>query len=103
MVRYAGPARADRFKETFNGKIPFKAARVVRVYDPDPVVARQFAETFGAETAETPESFAEDLDGVIVPFPAGGPERDYRAVAPLVERGIPLFLDRIILEQSEVL
>ncbi len=103
MIRYAGQARADRFHETFGGQIPFAEARVVRVFDPDPVAARQFAETFNVTAAQTLDEFADGLDGVIVPFPAGGPARDYAVIAPLVERGIPLFLDRIILEQSDLL
>ncbi|MHB0936390.1 MAG: Gfo/Idh/MocA family oxidoreductase [Armatimonadota bacterium] len=103
MVRYAGQARADRFNETFGGQIPFADARIVKVYDDDATAARQFAETFGAEVAESLDAFAEGLDGVIVPFPSGGERRDYEVTAPLARRGIPLFLDRIILEQSELL
>jgi len=100
MVRYAGAARAERFRETFGGAIPFPDARIVRVFDTDARAAEQFSQTFGVPVARTLEEFAEGLDGVIVPFPSGGPSRDYGAVAPLVELGIPLFLDRIILEQS---
>ena len=103
MVRYAGLARAERFNETFGGRIPFAEARIVSVFDPDETAARQFAETFGAEVARTLDEFAAGLDAVIVPFPSGGPARDYAVTAPLAERGIPLFLDRIILEQSEQL
>ena len=103
MVRYAGQARADRFKESFDGKLPFVDAKIVRVFDPDPAAAKQFSETFSVPVARLLDEFADGLDGVIVPFPSGGPARDYAAVAPLVERGIPLFLDRIILEQSESL
>lgn len=101
MIRYAGQARADRFQETFGGAVPFAEARLVRVYDPDPVAARQCAETFGLDVADNPVSFADGLDGIIVPFPAGGSARDYGAVAAYVEQGIPLYLDRIILEQSD--
>ena len=101
MVRYAGQARADRFRETFGGQIPFPDARIVKVYDDDRLAAAQFADTFGVEVAESLDAFAEGLDGVIVPFPSGGERRDYAATAPLARRGIPLFLDRIILEQSD--
>jgi len=103
MVRYAGEARANRFSETFGGQLPFANARIVKVYDEDRTAAGQFAETFGVEVAETFDEFAEGLDGVIVPFPSGGDRRDYEVTAPLARRGIPLFLDRIILEQSDVL
>lgn len=103
FLRYAGQVRADRFQETFRGKIPFANARIVKVFDPDPKAAAQFTETFGVPAASTLEEFADELDGVIVPFPAGGRARDYAAIAPLVERGIPLFLDRIILEQADEL
>jgi hypothetical protein len=103
MVRYAGEARADRFKETFNGQIPFADARIVKVYDDDRAAAGQFADTFGVEVAESLDEFAAGLDGVIVPFPSGGDRRDYGVTAPLARRGIPLFLDRLILEQSDVL
>jgi len=103
MVRYAGEARADRFKETFGGQVPFANARIVKVYDDDRTAAGQFAETFGVEVAESLDEFADGLDGVIVPFPSGGERRDYEVTAPLARRGIPLFLDRIILEQSDVL
>ena len=101
MTRYAGAARAARDAETFDGRLPFAGARIVRVFDPDPVAAEQFSRTFDVPTAESLDAFAAGLDGVIVPFPAGGEARDYNAASPLVERGIPLFLDRIILEQSE--
>jgi hypothetical protein len=100
MIRHAGQGRADRFLETFNGTIPFPGARIVRVFDPDTVAAQQFSETFNVPVAVTLEDFAEGLDGVIVPFPSGGPARDYAATAPLLRMGIPLSLDRIILEQS---
>lgn len=103
MVRYAGQARADRFRETFDGRLPFPHARIVKVFDPDPVAAGQFADTFNVQVAPTLEAFARGLDGVIVPFPSGGDARDYGVTAPLVEMGIPLSLDRIILEQSEAL
>lgn len=103
MIRHAGQARADRFTETFGGQIPFADARIVKVYDDDRMAARQFAETFGVAVAETLDDFAEGLDGVIVPFPSGGERRDYAVTAPLARRGIPLFLDRVILEQSEAL
>ena len=103
MVRYAGRARAERFPETFGGRVPFGDARIVRVFDPDEVAARQFAQTFDVEVAATLEEFAEGLDAVVVPFPSGGPARDYAATAPLAQRGVPLFLDRIILEQSDQL
>lgn len=100
MIRYAGQARADRFDETFAGRVPFAEAKVVCVFDPDPEAARRFADTFHVEAVSSLEDHADELDGVIVPFPAGGDLRDYRVVAPLVERGVPLFLDRIILEQT---
>ena len=100
MIQYAGQMRADRFNETFGDRIPFADARIVRVFDPDPQAAEQFAATFDVPVARTLEEFSEGLDGVIVPFPSGGHARDYGATAPLAERGIPLFLDRIILEQS---
>lgn len=103
MIRYAGQARADRFVESFNGRLPFADARIVRVLDNDASAAAQFAETFDVEVARNLDHFAEGLDGVIVPFPAGGPARDYAVVRPLVERGLPLFLDRIILEQADAL
>jgi hypothetical protein len=103
MVRYAGAARADRFGETFGGAIPFADAKIVRVFDQDEAAARQFSETFDVPAARTIEEFAEGLDGVIVPFPSGGPARDYEATAMLARRGIPLFLDRIILERSRQL
>jgi len=101
MIRYAGQARADRFDETFGGRIPFPHARIVGVYDADAEAARQFADTFDVPPAATVDDFAEGLDGVIVPFPAGGPARDYGVIEPLLQRGLPLFLDRIILEQSD--
>jgi len=101
MIRYAGQARADRFQETFGGQLPFADARIVKVYDDDRTAARQFADTFGVEAVESPDEFAEGLDGVIVPFPSGGERRDYEVTAPLARRCIPLFLDRIILEQSD--
>jgi hypothetical protein len=100
MIRYAGLARADRFHETFSGRIPFADARIVKVYDPDPLAAEQFADTFNVEIARNPDEFARGLDGVIVPFPSGGHSRDYAVTAPFAERGLPLSLDRIILEQS---
>jgi len=103
MIRYAGQARADRFNETFGGQLPFADARIVKVYDDNRTAARQFAETFGVEVAESLDEFAEGLDGVIVPFPSGGERRDYEVTAPLARKGIPLFLDRIILEQSDLL
>lgn len=103
MVRHAGEARADRFRETFGGAIPLAGARIVKVFDPDPAAAAAFGETFGVPAARSPDEFAEGLDGVIVPFPAGGPARDYGAVAPLARRGLPLFLDRLILEQAGAL
>ncbi len=103
MIRYAGLARAERFRDTFGGRIPFAGARIVRVFDPDEEAACQFAETFGAQVACTLDEFAEGFDAVVVPFPSGGPARDYGATAPLAEKGIPLFLDRIILERSEQL
>ena len=115
MIRYAGEMRADRFNETFGGQIPFPDARIVKVYDDDREAAAQFAATFGVEVAETLDDFAEGLDGVVVPFPSGGHARDYGATAPLAKGwgpgaggtpaipGVPLSLDRIILEQSDVL
>ena len=103
MVRYAGAARADRFRETFGGQVPLADAKIVRVFDADATAADQFSETFNVPAARTLEEFAEGLDGVIVPFPSGGPARDYAVTAPLARRGIPLFLDRIILEQSRQL
>ena len=103
MVRHAGAARADRFAETFGGRLPFDGVRLVCVFDPDPAAAATFSETFGVPSAPSLEAFADGLDGVIVPFPAGGPARDYGAVAPLAERGIALFLDRLILEQHQSL
>ncbi len=103
MVRYAGGARADRFDETFGGAVPFADAEIVRVFDTDAAAAAEFSETFHVPVARTLEEFADGLDGVIVPFPSGGPARDYGVTAPLAEWGIPLFLDRIILEQSEQL
>lgn len=101
MIRDAGEGRADRFNETFSGRIPFPTARIVRVYDEDRDAAARFAETFGAAVAATPDEFADGLDGILVPFPSGGPRRDYAVTAPFARRGIPLFLDRIILEQRE--
>jgi hypothetical protein len=103
LIRYAGQTRADRFHETYGGRIPFATARIVKVFDSDPVAAQQFADTFHVAVARDLDDFAEGLDGAIVPFPSGGPARDYGVTAPLAERGIPLFLDRIILEQSEAL
>ncbi|MAE61258.1 MAG: hypothetical protein CMJ49_07860 [Planctomycetaceae bacterium] len=103
MIEHAGAARADRFDETLGGRVPLAGARLVSVYDDDRAAAEAFGATFDVPVAATLEEFAEGMDGVIVPFPAGGDARDYRAVAPLVERGIPLFLDRIILEQADVL
>lgn len=103
MVRYAGAGRADRFLETFDGRVPFPDARIVKVYDDDLEAAAQFADTFGVAVAETLDDFAEGLDGVIVPFPSGGTRRDYAVTAPLARRGLPLFLDRIILEHREAL
>lgn len=103
MVRHAGAARADRFAETFGGRLPFDGARLVRVFDTDSRAAAAFSETFGVPSAPSLDAFADGLDGVIVPFPAGGPARDYGSVAPLAERGIPLFLDRLILEQHQAL
>ena len=103
MIEYAGQTRADRFQETFGGKIPFADAKIVKVFDPDPVPARQFSETFQVPVAASLDEFGDGLDGVIVPFPSGGHARDYAATAPLAERGIPLLLDRIILEQSDKL
>lgn len=104
MSEYAGAARADRFAETFAGQVPLADARLVKVYDPeDPVAAQQFAATFGVPVAGSLAEFADGLDAVVVPFPSGGPRRDYAVTAPLAERGLPLFLDRIILEQTDVL
>jgi|GEM_PF-1972804 len=103
MIRYAGEGRAKRFDETFDGRVPFPEARIVKVFDPDPVAAGQFSDTFHVPVSSSLEEFADGLDGVIVPFPAGGHARDYGAIRPLVERGISLFLDRIILEQSDLL
>ncbi len=103
MIRHAGAVRADRFAETFGGRVPLAGARIVSVFDPDPAAAAAFGETFGVPPAASPDVFAEGLDGVIVPFPAGGPARDYGAVAPLADRGIGLFLDRVILEQADAL
>jgi len=101
MIQYAGQARADRFNETFGGKLPFADAKIACVFDPDAEAARQFADTFCVAVAASLEEFADGLDGVIVPFPAGGPTRDYGVIEPLIDRGLPLSLDRIILEQSE--
>ena len=81
-------------RKTFDGRIPFAGARIVRVFDPDAAAAQQFSETFNIPVARTLDEFADGLDGVIVPFRPGGHARDYAAVALLVERGIPLFLDR---------
>ena len=103
MVRYAGEGRADRFKETFDGRVPFPDAKIVKVYDDDRTAAEQFAATFQVEIADSLDEFAEGLDGVIVPFPSGGERRDYAVTAPLARRGIPLTLDRIILEQTDFL
>jgi len=103
MAKYAGQGRADRFNETFDNKIPFADAEIVKVYDDNEAAARQFADTFGVDVASTLDEFGEGLDGVIVPFPSGGELRDYKVTSPLMERGIPLFLDRLILEQSDVL
>lgn len=103
MTRYAGEARTARFRETFGGAIPFPDARITRVYDPDPTAAQQFAATFAVPVAATMEEFADGLDAVIIPFPAGGPARDYGTIMPLLDRGLALFLDRVILEQHNAL
>ena len=103
MIEHAGQARADRFDETFDGRVPLPDAQLVSVYDEDRAAAEAFAATFNVDTAPTLDAFADGLDGVIVPFPAGGPARDYRVLQPLIEQGVPMFLDRIILEQADEL
>ncbi|MSS72047.1 MAG: Gfo/Idh/MocA family oxidoreductase [Candidatus Latescibacteria bacterium] len=70
-----------------------EGARVIKVWDPDPIWAERLAETCDIpEVCETPEACSEGVDGVVIVDDGSGEHSQY-AAHPL-KKGIPTFCDK---------
>lgn len=87
-------ARVKQWEWTFAAaRKRIEGARVIKVWDPDPVWARRLADTcMIPEVCETPEGCSEGVDGVVIVDDGSGEQWRY-AVHPL-RQGIPTFCDK---------
>lgn len=86
--------KAKAWKGTFvRSKRRLPDARVVTVWDPNLVAARQLADICGiARVAETPEAACEGVDAVLLIDDGSGAQWKY-ALHPL-KKGVPVFCDK---------
>ena len=91
----AGKKRLARFKNRFGGKLPFPNARMVKVWDPDPSKARNYASVFrDVEPVRTLDEALRDVDAVLIPDASGFGEDHLELVRPCLERRLPTFVDK---------
>jgi predicted dehydrogenase len=79
------------------GILPFPDTRITFYYEPDPEVAKLFAEAFpGVQVATSLEQMVDEVDAVWLGDASGTGDDHFDLIAPALARGLPTFCDKPI-------
>lgn len=83
-------------RETF-GFLPIRDVRVTHYYEPDPEIAKLYADAFpGVQVATSLEKMAAEVDAWWLGDASGRGEDHFDLIAPALARGLPTFCDKPI-------
>ena len=79
------------------GILPFPDTRITHYYEPDPEIARLFADAFpGVQVATSLEKMAEEVDALWLGDASGTGDDHFDLLAPGLAKGLPTFCDKPI-------
>lgn len=96
-----GGGQLNILESDFDPVIPFPDTKVVKVWDPEPERAEQFARAFSCEVASDPEDASEDVDAVFLAETSGTGEDHPELAAVPIRKGVPTFVDKPLADSVE--